>query len=167
MAKPITPPKERFESKVDKNGPVPQHRPDLGPCWLWTAALTGGGYGYMRVGSMVDGTRGHARASRVAYEMFRGPIPEGLQLDHLCRVRACVNPDHLEAVTQRVNLLRGETLVAANAKKTHCPNGHPLVGDNLDKHSLKRGRRICRACINLRGVERYYREKRRRDEHAG
>ncbi len=85
-------------------------------------------------------------AHRVAWEKVHGPIPPGMQIDHLCRNRACVNVNHLEAVTQRVNTLRGLSAGAMNARKTVCPRGHPLEGDNLRK-SL-RGDRECKTCFN-------------------
>src|SRR3990167_2082971 len=115
----------RFWAKVDKNGPTPLHRPDLGPCWLWTASKNPHGYGQFVMEYEVDGApRKQARgAHRVAYEMAHGPIPKGMQLDHLCHVRACVNDAHLEVVTQQTNLLRGDTFQAKNAAKTHCPKG--------------------------------------------
>jgi hypothetical protein len=85
---------------------------------------------------------------RAIYWQIRGPVPEGLELDHLCRNRACVNPWHLEAVTHRVNVLRGAAPVAFHAKKTHCPSGHPYSGENL---YFWRGRqRMCRACEKAR-----------------
>lgn len=93
-------PVARFWSKVDKDGPLPKWAPFLGPCWLWTRPLTDRGYasfGY-------DG--GKIRAHRFAYEQIVGPIPAGLTLDHLCRVRHCVNPSHMEPVTQAENSLR-------------------------------------------------------------
>jgi hypothetical protein len=106
-------------------------------CWLWLGGLSGGGYGSV---SVVDV---QATAHRFSYELYKGPIPEGLQLDHLCRNRSCVNPDHLEPVTSRENILRGEGLSAINARKTHCPLGHELTGKNL----ITRGRkRRCRTC---------------------
>jgi HNH endonuclease len=104
-------------------------------CWLWWGRKTDDGYGLF----------GHknTRAHRAAYEFFVGPIPEGMQLDHTCRVRHCVNPGHLEAVSSRENTLRGETVTGLNAQKTHCPQGHPLDGDNV---YLYKGKRACKEC---------------------
>lgn len=99
-------PEERFWSKVDKDGPLPAHRPELGPCWLWTGgqnAHPSGNYGR----AWDRAKKVYVYAHRVAYEALAGPIPDGLDLDHLCRVRLCVNPLHLEPVTRQVNLLRG------------------------------------------------------------
>lgn len=113
----------RFWSKVDKNGPLPSNRPELGPCWLWTKHLVEG-YGQFDTGPTSD--RRVFTAHRWSYLQLVGPIPDGLQLDHLCRNTACVNPKHLEPVTIRENLLRGETHAAANARKTACARGnHP------------------------------------------
>lgn len=106
-------------------------------CWEWTGARRPDGYG------VLNGVRAH----RLVYEAKVGPIPEGLDLDHLCRVRHCVNPDHLEPVTRRVNTLRGEGPAAVKARQTHCVNGHLLAGDNLYVHP-KRGTRNCRTCLN-------------------
>jgi hypothetical protein len=126
----------RFWNKVDKNGPVPPHRPDLGPCWVWTGAKVDG-YG-------VWWKNKHNKQAHISvYEDLHGPVPEGLQLDHLCRVRHCCRPMHLEPVTCRMNLLRGETLAATNAKKTHCPKGHALDAANTYMH---RGKRACKRC---------------------
>lgn len=126
---------KRFWEKVNKHGPVPKFKPSLGRCWIWTAALFQGRYGAFNDTS----------AHRFSYEIKRGPIPPGLQIDHLCRVMQCVRPSHLEAVTCRENLLRGETLAAENAAKTHCPKGHPYSGYNV-KMDVKRNIRICRTC---------------------
>ena len=102
---------ERFWAKVDKNG--------LGGCWLWTASRMGLGYG-------VFYRKGQSRmAHRGAYELFIGPIPEGLELDHLCRVHHCVNPDHLEPVTHRENNMRG-IRGTGPLRQTHCRRGHPF-----------------------------------------
>jgi hypothetical protein len=114
-------------------------------CWLWTGSDSFG-YGYFSVGHK------RCRAHRVSYEMFRGPIPAGLQLDHLCRVRCCVNPSHLRACTQRENTLAPGSLARskAYAEATHCLRGHPLVPENLraTKH------RQCKTCHRERNAER-------------
>jgi hypothetical protein len=116
-----------FWSRVDKTE----------TCWLWTGAKSVRGYG-------VAGQRPSRLAHRVAYEYLVGQIPEGLDLDHLCRVLACVNPDHLEPVPHRINVLRGESPAAQNAVKTHCKRGHSLSGDNL--YVFPSGGRMCRTC---------------------
>ena len=132
---------ERFWSKVDKNGPVLAHRPDLGPCYLWTGALNSHGYG-----QFWDGERMRP-AHAVSWEMKHGPVPPGLEPDHLCRVHNCVNDSHLEPVTRRENIMRGigpAKLALINGAKTHCPAGHAYAGANL--HIRPDGRRRCRAC---------------------
>lgn len=82
------------------------------------------------------------------YELYKGAIPEGLQIDHLCRVRRCINPDHLEAVTRHENILRGESVIAKLARKTHCSKGHPFDAQNT--YQRLTGGRDCKACINAR-----------------
>lgn len=120
----------RFWAKVDKNGP--------NGCWLWMSSCSGGGYGQVS-------NRGGRRAHRVAYELLVGPIPKGLCLDHLCENPRCVNPDHLEPVTQRTNTLRSKTSAAAiNERKTHCPQGHPY--DEGNTRYKRDGSRVCRTC---------------------
>src|SRR4051812_32733455 len=94
-------------------------------CWEWQMSKTPGAYGQVwHEGRMQV-------AHRVYYKVCVGPIPEGLVLDHLCRNPGCVNPDHLEPVTQRVNVMRGDAVTRINATKTHCVHGHELSGDNL------------------------------------
>lgn len=107
-------------------------------CWLWTGGLWASGYGRF----WFDGRT--VLAHRWSYEHHVGPIQKGRQLDHLCRVRECVRPDHLEPVSARENLMRGETRAAANAVKTHCPQGHPYDEENTYRD--KRGRRSCNIC---------------------
>ena len=89
-------------------------------------------------------TGGSCWPTGASYEHFRGAIPEGLNLDHLCRNRKCVNPDHLEAVTQRVNVMRGVSVTAENMRKSHCPTGHPY--DAANTYVRANGHRGCRAC---------------------
>lgn len=110
-------------------------------CWLWLGATMRNGYGELRV----DGR--NRPAHRVAYEALVAPVSARLSMDHLCRVRCCVNPQHLEPVTQRENIMRGEGPEQAGARmrnKTHCPRGHSYAGDNLYVRSD--GRRECRTC---------------------
>jgi hypothetical protein len=117
-------------------------------CWIWIGArsrLDDHGYGKIRVGQRA------LYAHCVAYEAIVGATSTELQLDHLCRNRCCVNPAHLEPVTQRVNIMRGESPTAVNASKTHCPMGHELTGPNLVPGRLRRGERKCRECKNEQG----------------
>lgn len=112
-------------------------------CWLWRAKLNASGYGTFGI------TEGNTvLAHRFAYELLIGPIPQGLQLDHLCRVRACCNPAHLEPVTNFENLHRGFSIAAMNARKTHCKRGHEFSPENTHLSAGKHGRpvRHCRAC---------------------
>ena len=135
---------QRFWSKVDARG----------DCWTWTACLVGG-YGQF------NNQRTKYPAHRVAYELLVGPIPHGLVIDHLCRNRACVNPDHLQPVTIQTNTLRGVSRQAVHARRTHCPQGHPYDKVNTMLHpvaSASRGvryERNCRECRRRRRHERY------------
>ena len=116
---------ERFEAQYITE-------PNSG-CWLWVGAVDREGYGQIRDNYACK------KAHRVSYELHKDKIPDGHQIDHLCRVTSCVNPDHLEIVTARENKRRG----LQGVLKTHCKRGHPLSGDNL---LLWREQRLCRAC---------------------
>lgn len=119
-------------------------------CIEWTGGLNGAGYGqFYRGGKSSSSETGKGYAHRYAYEHYVGPIPEGMHLDHLCRNRKCCNPEHLEPVTPRENVLRGVAPAAEHAKKTRCPAGHKYEGDNLYIHPVKRIR-YCRTCGRIR-----------------
>ena len=132
----ITDPVARLWSYVDRTA----------TCWLWTGAKSTGGYGRIYWSGKL------LQAHRVVYELERGPIPDGLELDHLCRVRSCVNPDHLEPVTSRENLLRGVGASAANARRTACENGHEFTPENTYRWRGTRGCKTCRADATARRV---------------
>jgi len=123
-------PEKRFWAKVEKTE----------TCWLWTAGRDRYGYGQFWFAGR------HVGAHGFAYQLLVGPVPDGLQIDHCCRVRHCVNPAHLEPVTCRENLMRGDTPAARHVAKTHCPQGHPLVPGNLVPFQLRRGHRECLTC---------------------
>ncbi|KKN34512.1 hypothetical protein LCGC14_0793070 [marine sediment metagenome] len=150
----------RFWDKV-RIGAIPDYRPDLDPCWEWTGAIGFWGYGNFGNGRRNDGRCKTVRAHRWAYEHLVGPIPQGLELDHLCRNHACVNYLHIEAVTRRENLLRGDTFAAVNARKTHCLRGHPFNDENTYHRSDRRGRQ-CRICKSEASSREYYRHQMRR-----
>ena len=143
----------RFWAKVNPNGPIPAHRPDLGPCWEWTASLEGNGYGHFWSGSRSDGSRKVVSSYRWAYEHLVAPVADGLELDHLCRNRPCVRPSHIEPVTHRENVLRGNAPSARGATAAVCPQGHPYDQANT---YIWRGGRACRACRRSRGREIHY-----------
>jgi hypothetical protein len=122
---------ERFWSHVQKTS----------DCWNWTASVCTSGYGQFTY-------KGRNRlAHRLAYELIRGDIPNGLTIDHLCRNRRCVNPSHLEAVPIGINVKRGTNFIAVNSRKTHCVNGHSFTKSNTYRYHYASGwRRSCRTC---------------------
>lgn len=136
MTKPSAERVARFWAKVAKGGPD--------ECWEWMASENGKGYGLFW-----DGQR-MVYAHRFVYELEVGPIPEGFVLDHVrdrgCTRRNCVNPAHLEVVTNRENILRGSGASAQHARKTHCRKGHALVGENVYRAPGQPNKRRCRRC---------------------
>lgn len=105
-------------------------------CWQWTKSCRNG-YPALSVNKRQQG------AHRYSYELFVGPIPEGYTIDHLCRNKRCVNPKHLEAVTNRVNVLRGIGVTAHNSRKEKCKHGHEFTPENT---AIRKGGRSCRIC---------------------
>jgi len=134
----------RFFDRVDRSG----------ECWVWTGQQNELGYGRFHA----NGRK--VKAHRWSYEHLVGPIPEGLVLDHLCRNPSCVNPEHLEPVTQAENNRRGESLTAKQARQTHCKRGHEFTPENT--YVTTRGERTCRVC--RRSQNKVYREKRKARE---
>ena len=123
-------------------------------CWIWEGALNPGGYGSVAFNGKTTG------AHRVSYILEYGDIPEGLDLDHLCRVRCCVNPRHLEPVSRSENLKRGETgynLVCEALEKHYCPVGHPYDEENTYYRKDRPGNRGCKEC--RRNATREWRKK--------
>jgi len=125
---------ERFWVKVDASG----------DCWEWTAGANALGYGTFVPDSA---SKKKVKAHRFAWETLIGPIGKGLVIDHLCRNPRCVNPDHLEPVTQRMNIMRGYSRSVRNAKVTHCPRGHEY--DEANTRFDPNGGRKCRACHRM------------------
>jgi hypothetical protein len=128
-------PLERFEAKytVQPNG-----------CWQWTAGKSWKGYGRFRLNGK------QPQAHRVAYRLYRGPVPDDLVIDHLCRNRLCVNPDHMEITTNRVNCCRGESPTIVSWREDRCIRGHPFDDANTIVSVRPSGtiKRRCRTCKN-------------------
>jgi HNH endonuclease len=124
---------DKFWSNIEKTG----------SCWLWTAAITHEGYGSLTINNL------KIYAHRFSYELHCGIIPGDLTVDHVCRVRRCVNPDHLRLLSARDNVLAGMGITAMNARKTHCNKNHELSGDNLYIPPGRPNERHCRICKRL------------------
>lgn len=125
-------------------------------CWIWMGEIgkrKNEGYGKFSLHQV------RHVAHRLVYELVKGPIPDGLYPDHLCRVRCCVNPDHIELVTNRENILRGVGMGARHAKRTHCSKGHEFTPENtIDRYDCPNARR-CRICSNAIHLKKYHRTK--------
>jgi hypothetical protein len=127
-------------------------------CWLWREHV--GNCGYALVRPYLHGKNRTMLAHRLSYELFKGPIPMGLTIDHLCRVKSCVNPAHLEAVSNRVNQFRNpQSLTGNNSRKICCLHGHPFSGANLYMHGTNRH---CRACRRANSQQRKRLDRRNR-----
>ncbi len=141
---------DRFWPKVNKDGPIPELCPHLGPCWLWMGSRDKNGYGRIQAGGR---SLGVALAHKCAYEWECGQVPDGLELDHLCMNPGCVNPLHLEAVTHQENTRRAFK-ARPRKKYTHlsCPHGHEFTPEN--SYFKPNGARACRTCTRLRSMRR-------------
>ena len=131
---------ERISSKISVDR--------LSGCWVWVACRYPNGYGQI----YWDGKM--RLAHRIVYTLLIEEIPKGLDIDHLCRNRSCVNPKHLEPVTHRENVMRGNSPVVDQVSRTHCPQGHELSGSNLVASMLKDNKRACRQCRKELGKRR-------------
>jgi hypothetical protein len=152
-----TPAEERFWGKVNKDGPTPLYGKVPGQCWQWTGGTICRGYGQFYVTRM-SRTPSH----RYAWEALRSPIPDGLTIDHLCRNKLCVNPDHMEVVTRGENTLRAVDIGAQNRNKTRCIKGHEFSPENT--RITPAGRRRCRTCDRDNERARRPSSKQRREE---
>lgn len=143
---------DRFWCKVNAEG----------VCWEWTAYRDKKGYGKFQVGNKARG------AHKVAWELLMGPVPHGLDLDHLCRNPPCVNPDHLEPVTRRENVLRGINAIPGKhhhmAQRTHCVNGHEYTEENSYHRVDRAGHKQCKTCHRER--DRAWRQANREKHNA-
>jgi len=120
-------------------------------CWEWQASVRKDGYGRFAINSKPE------LSHRIAYYLVSGPMPRELEIDHLCRNRLCVNPSHMELVSKRVNILRGECHAANNKRKTHCKSGHELTELNIYTVSLPK--RKCKFCARARSARKYEKMK--------
>lgn len=132
---------DRFWSKVRWDNPP-------SGCMEWRGTKARGGYGQVWLNGK------YQMAHRISYEQMVGAVPVGRNLDHLCRNPSCVNPDHLEAVDHRTNILRGQGHAGRNARKTHCLRGHPFSVENTYNPPGNNRERVCRKCSRLRKARR-------------
>lgn len=148
--------RDRFESKIlrEEDG-----------CWEWTGGhFKGTGYAIFNIPSPADGRWRPATAHRISYELYIGPIPNGLVIDHLCRNRGCVNPEHLEPVAQRINMLRGMAPSAVAVRENRCGRGHEFTPENtITRTRNGKAKRDCRECV--RATDRVRNKTDSRREH--
>ena len=123
-------------------------------CWDWSGYKTSNGYGQIQ--AVRGGVRHIFMPHRIVYEAVNGAIPEGMEIDHLCRNRSCINPVHMRVVTSKENTLCGFSPAAVNGRKTHCIRGHALNGNNL--RMRRNGKRTCNECVRIKHREAYYRK---------
>lgn len=143
--------RERFFAKVDQNGPIPERRPDLGPCWLWTGAKLENGYG-----RFTDARRVQRPAHTCSYILAGRLVPRGHEMDHLCFVKDCVRPTHLEPVLHVENLRRADVAYGIRTAQTHCPKNHEYTPENtLRVGANGRGCRTCKNDHNREYMRRY------------
>jgi hypothetical protein len=152
---PRVPAEQRFLAKVNKLGPYPKKGTlafGSGRCWLWTASISG------KYGSFSNGL-----AHRFSYELHGGVLIDGMDIDHRCRNRLCVNPEHLEQVDRKENLRRSTNFIADHMRATHCSKGHEFTPENTYvRPSSGRSGRNCKACARI-----YTRDYMRRQRLAG
>lgn len=134
-------------------------------CWEWTGSDNGNGYGRMIMGSRKLGTRREMYAHAIAYELLVGRVPDGMVIDHLCRNRLCVNPAHLEVVTNEENIRRGEWAPLTLAQRDKCSHGHPFSAENTAYSSD--GARVCRTCYRHSQRLSYWAKKGRQPVECG
>lgn len=148
--------RERLLKRINRDGPISAHAPELGNCWIWLGSKTAAGYGQIIVSGRRRGPKAYVH--RLMFEMFKGPIPDGMEVDHLCRNTSCVRPKHLEAVTHRENMLRApDAASAVHARLEACS----VCGGDFDFTDHK-GARGCRACKNRR--QREYTARKRQNQ---
>ena len=122
-------------------------------CIEFRGLVNTNGYGYLRIGEK------QYRAHRISYILFKGPIPSDLCVDHICRNRKCINPEHLRLLTLKENVLCGEGLTAQYKRRNHCKHGHALTEDNLEKAPSKQNRRSCLTCRRRLGLKYWHARK--------
>jgi hypothetical protein len=146
---------ERFWPKVNKDGPLPEERPELGPCWVWTGFIDKAGYGRIQMGRRTDPV---GYAHHVVLDLVGIPVPAGYERDHLCRRRSCCRPDHLEPVIHPVNVARGEAPMVVLGQSGYCLRGHEATNENVYRRESTGAIAYCRPCRRAQRREAYQRK---------